>query len=234
MVTHEDPELTSSPTLERQRYSLTKTPTQQGGISWTEPLPEERRVCLCLTSGAPTLGPAPVRWGPQNIQLWNQWDPGVLWGSEIPLLRSLNTETHPGNQSKGSSLRGDQIIHEGNSAASLKTSARGTGNIPGLSWGGRGAGKRHSAFSPSLGAQRGIRDTASWKLRVWAPPCSPSAPLKAGVPCPPHSFPTLVPHRERLTWLWWPEGLMLLGPAGPWQSESHFNILTFFFSTVSV
>lgn len=131
-------------------------------------------------------------WGPQNIQLWNQWDPGVLWGSEINFCwgawtQRLILET----RAKGSSLRGGQIIHEGNSAASLKASARGTGNIPGLSWGGRGAGKRHSAFSPPLGAQRGKRDTASWKLEGVGPPHALSAPLQAGVPfgSPHHSFP---------------------------------------------
>lgn len=232
MVTHEDPELTSSPptpTPQRQRNSLTKTPTQQGGISGTEPLPEdEESVC------APH--PAPRPWDlhqsdevPKH-QTLEQWDPGCLWGSEIPLLRSLNTETHPGNQEPKAAvwevarlyMKEIQLL-----VLKLQPEARG------ISQGYPGAGEvleNAILHSPLPRGTEGQRDTASWKLRGVGPLALLLHHYRQVCPTLPLSqpwFPTGNAWPD-----WWPEGLMLLGPAGPWQSESHFNILTFF--TVSV
>lgn len=62
---------------------------QQGGISWTEPSLRRKGVCLCPTSGAPTLGPAPVRWGPQNIPTLKPVGPGSavgIWDTPVEEL----------------------------------------------------------------------------------------------------------------------------------------------------
>ena len=82
-----------------------------------------------IRSPNPGTHPSQTR-SPKHLAL-KPVGPGVLWGSEILLLRSSNTETYPGNQSKGSSLRGDWITHEANAVASLKASARGAGSIQG-------------------------------------------------------------------------------------------------------
>ena len=116
---------------ERQTYSLTKPHTVGQDLTGRAPSWAARGLSVPRT-GHPNPGTCSQTKPPKHLALkpmeFMCRGPGVC-GNLRHSCWGARAQTHPRNQRKGSSLRGDWILCEGDSAANPKASASGAGSI---------------------------------------------------------------------------------------------------------